>query len=97
MTYPIAPVITVTPTVMDGTVVRWYVNTAAAETGVEVMSASREGVLINVHLHKIPDEWLLTATQVYERLRTDRSADFAHLATHRKTRMFGPVELIDAG
>lgn len=90
------PVITVTPTVMDGTVVRWYVNTTAAETGTDVMSACREGVLINVHLHKVPVEWLLTATQVHERLRKDRSADLAHLATHRKTRMFGPVEPVDA-
>lgn len=94
MTDPVTPVITVTPTVRDGTVVRWYTNVAAAEAGSAAMTVSRNGVFVNIPLHEVPAEWLETANQSYERLRAYSRADLSHLATHRKTRMSGPVEPI---
>ena len=78
------PVITVTPTVMDGQVVRWYRSETAAENACEVLSASRNGVMARGYLTEIPDEWIAAAKDVYETLRSNRDADARHLATHTK-------------
>lgn len=91
-------VVTATPTIMDGYVVRWYADVNAAETGHEMMSASRNGVRIRCYFHEVPIAALADATRVYEKLHAadlrpfgrDRSADEAAraLATHHR-RGFG--------
>lgn len=87
-------IVTVTPTIQDGTVVRWYLNESAAELRREVVSASRNGVLVNGYLHEIPAEVMADAQAAYEALRHDRRAEVAHLATHRHRGLFGPLVAI---
>lgn len=82
-------VVLVTPTIEDGTVVRWYVHEAAAENCCEYMSASRNGVLVKTYLHKVPEGQLLAAQAAYELMRRDRNADVSDMATHRFKRFMG--------
>ncbi|RAN92645.1 hypothetical protein GAR05_06137 [Micromonospora saelicesensis] len=87
-------IVTVTPTIGDGTVVRWYYTESDAEQpGIEpVISASRNGVRIGVFFHQLPDGLFATAQETYEQLRRDSNADVKHLATHRRRNLFGPLE-----
>lgn len=88
-------VVTVTPTIMDGTVVRWYrsIEPAMADATLavargELLSASRDGVLVRCYLHEVPDDVLRAAREAYQQLKRDRNADLRHLATHRRARLF---------
>lgn len=63
------------PTIMDGTVVRWYHG--SYERGKEICSASRNGVTFT---HGPPLE---VAQQVHELLRADPNADVSAFVTHR--------------
>ncbi|HLK00293.1 MAG TPA: hypothetical protein VKU39_10355 [Streptosporangiaceae bacterium] len=85
------PVVVATQTVMSGLVVRWYRNIADAETHAELISASRDGVLISgdVYLHDLPDEWIADAKRAHEALKADRREEARGLATHRHTKVFG--------
>lgn len=76
-------VVIVTPTIMDGTVVRWYRDSDAVVYGAELLSASRNGVMVLAHcyLHQIPPAWIEAATAAYQDLKAGRSV--AELATHR--------------
>jgi hypothetical protein len=95
---PVAVVVTVTATVMDGTVVRWHRNTAAAEDcRAELASASRNGVLVRGYLHELPPGVLVAAERVHERLSADRRADFRYLATHRRDGLAGPLVPVREG
>lgn len=87
------PIITVTATVMDGTVVRWHHTLSAAETFRPAVSASRRGVAIHAeYLTDVPAEWVTSATRAYETLRRAPRADMKHLATHRNRGvMNGPL------
>ena len=85
-------IVTVTPTVMSGTVVRWYRSESAAERDAEMVSASRDGVHVSCYLHEVPADLMEAARGAYEALRHDRRADLKHLATHRRRGMFGPLE-----
>jgi len=81
-----APVVTVTPTICDGTVVRWHRDVNAAANHRTVVSASRNGVSIHTeYLHEVPADWLTAANAAYEQLRRNRNADVGHLATHRNS------------
>lgn len=77
-------VVTVTPTIVDGAVVRWYA--APQHDGGqhrELCSASRNGVRVH---HQV-DGWqdvIAAAGDVHEQLQRDRHADLSHLATHRR-------------
>jgi hypothetical protein len=71
----------VTPTIMDGQVIRWYVGKNAAENGDEMLSASRNGIRVFVYLDDVPDEVMRQAKAAYDTLR--RGGDVRHLATHR--------------
>lgn len=77
-------VVIVTPTIMDGTVVRWYraVEHVDYHHG-EVLSASRNGVLVcsSAYLHTIPPEWISDATVIWQALRIGK--DVSRWATHR--------------
>lgn len=78
------PVVTVTATVIDGTVVRWHRSLTAAANHRPAVSASRSGVCVHDrYLTDVPEDWLTAARAVYEALRFDRDAYVGHLATHR--------------
>lgn len=88
-------IVTVTPTVMDGTVVRWYHDADRLDDLDAIrpmLSASRNGVMVGTYLHQVPTVLLAAAQDAYETLRRDRGADLRHLATHRSKAMFGPLE-----
>lgn len=79
-------IVTVTQTVMDGTVVRWHASLHAAETLRPILSAARRGVKVHdAYLHEVPATTLRAANEAYEALRRDRKADVTHLATHRNS------------
>lgn len=80
-------IVTVTPTIMDGTVVRWYADLAAEDHGEELASASRNRVV----WVKGPDSLYCTANSVHHTLRDDPNADLDYLATHRREGLFGPL------
>jgi hypothetical protein len=87
------PIVTVTPTIQSGTVVRWYYSTGDNER--PVLSASREGVMIHgdVFWHDIPREWLNAAKDAHEMLGlTNGKRDVSHLATHSRRGLTGPLE-----
>ena len=87
------PVITVTATIMDGTVVRWYRAFGDAQTRRPFLSASRNGVKVHEgYLHEIPDEVLQVAQEAYGKLRRTPGADLSELATHiNKGPLNGPL------
>ncbi|WP_395109806.1 hypothetical protein [Actinomadura sp. SCN-SB] len=76
------PVVTVTHTIMDGPVVRWYRDLTAAELNSCLLSASRTGVMIHgeVYLHDLPAEWITAAELAHKSLKA--GADVSGLATH---------------
>lgn len=69
------------PTVTDGPVYRWYRHLTAAEIGDEDMSASRNGVRVNVFLHEIPEEAMNAADDAYAALAAGRRPE--GVVTHR--------------
>jgi hypothetical protein len=77
-------VVLVTPTIQDGTVVRWYRSDASAKGGNEFMSASRNGVLVHVFLHTVSEDLLAQADEVHRILRDSGPDERVYaLATHR--------------
>lgn len=82
------PIITVTPTVMDGTVVRWYRDLKDYEVAEPVLSASRNRWMTHggKTAPQMPAEWLRVARETHTILREDWEADVSHLATHRAPR-----------
>lgn len=89
----------VTPTIMDGTVVRWYFpdDSEAGHPGIEpALSASRNGVRVGTFLHLIPDELKARATRAYLLLSQDSDTDLSSWATHKRQNAFGgPLVPID--
>lgn len=81
-------IITVTPTIMSGTVVRWYKNEYAEETGREIMSASRERVMVTggdvTNSENMAELISLMATAAGVMLDLRRGKDVSSLATHRR-------------
>lgn len=74
------------PTVMDGTVIRWYRSDQAAIAGESIISASRNGVMSHGAL--ITPDVFEAAWVVHERLKLDRRADLRDVVTHTKS-LFG--------
>ncbi|SRR6266705_1085265 len=96
-------IVIVTPTIMDGAVVRWYhavdvTNFGDTEpvhiAGEEVASASRNGVRVRGYLHDA-EAILPAARAAYETLRANPGADLSHLATHHRRVLSG--ELVPVG
>ncbi len=84
-------VCTVTPTIGDGTVVRWFRSETAAEFHWAMISASRNGVIKGEHLTngEVPPDVMTKALAAHELLLRDNDADMSALATHRRERTFG--------
>ncbi len=86
-------IVIVTPTIQDGTVVRWYRNEWEAENRSVQISASRNAVKIHGTLEV--DDWfdevVPQARQAHEVLRQNHDADMNHLATHRRNGLVGPL------
>jgi dihydrodipicolinate synthase/N-acetylneuraminate lyase len=93
------PVITVTATVMDGQVARWYRSVEDATIHRAVLSASRSGVSVYAEfLTDVPQEWIDAAKAAHAELAADRNADVRHLATHRNRGFSnGPLEPVEKG
>lgn len=92
------PVVIVTPTVMDGTVVRWYRSVAAAEQVRASLSASRRGVAVHAEfLTDIPSAWVEQAVQAHQALAANPRADLSGLATHHRKFMNGPIVPVGEG
>ena len=83
-------IVTVTPTINDGTVVRWYGLLQAAAIGRDIISASRNGVTGGGDYITAAD-WDAAAS-VHAQLVCNPRADLSHLATHRKKGLMGPLE-----
>lgn len=93
-------VVTVTATIMDGPVVRWYSSEAGYRHGAEIMSASRDGVRVNVYLHAVPADALADAQAAYRALDRHRHelelpGEVAVLATHRGSVLRGDLIRIE--
>lgn len=88
-----SPVITVTVTVMDGTVVRWFRDLNAAENMRAAVSASRNGVSIHAeYLTDVPKLWVDAALEAYGELKVNRDVNLSGMATHRhRGAMNGPL------
>jgi hypothetical protein len=88
-------IVTITPTVMDGTVLRWYA--ADDDTGRHpVMSVSRNRVAV-YDQGLVTPEGALAAAEAHAALRCDRYADVRRYATHYRTRRTGLVPITKAG
>ncbi|MEU2699565.1 hypothetical protein [Micromonospora aurantiaca (nom. illeg.)] len=88
-------IVTVTHTLMDGTVVRWYPDSTTLDqlpAAKPQLSASRNGVLIGGYLHQVPADVLALAQNVHTNLHHDHNAPVQHLATHRRRGWAGPYE-----
>lgn len=89
------PIVTVTPTIQDGIVVRWYDNPNAAVYGHELVSASRNGVLVHAYLNEVPADILDRAREAYEILRDGKPPETVYaMATHRSRLLSGDLEPI---
>lgn len=86
--------VTVTPTIMDGQVVRWFSGEAAMASMHPMLSASRHRVLIHdVELRTVADveefrELLTAACGAQDRL--ERGEDQRHLATYESSGLGQP-------
>ncbi|GIH07474.1 hypothetical protein Rhe02_55410 [Rhizocola hellebori] len=73
-------IVTVTATITDGQVVRWFTSEFSAKRVNSIVSASRNGVHIDAWLHEIPEGLLDKARDAWHALQ--RREDVKHLATH---------------
>lgn len=94
-----APIVTVTPTIMSGTVVRWFTSLEAANRCEPVMSASRDRVVFHgdATADTVPKEWQDAAQMAHVALAAQGHRYYAPtpesvtvLATHEH-RLFGDV------
>lgn len=70
------------PTIMDGSVVRWYRTIDDAKQGLAVTSASRNSVF---GFGELTPEIFNAAWEIHERLKGDPGASVADITTHRKS------------
>lgn len=90
-------IVTTTPTIQSGAVVRWYMDMYDAHNYLEFMSASREKVTVRDATISNPREMLFlvdmieSAVEVMDDLRAGK--DVSELATHRRS--FGGRDLVE--
>lgn len=87
-------IVTITPTVMDGTVLRWY--DADDDTGKPVMSVSRNRVEV-YEKDRIGPMDAEMAAKAYAELKRNRYADVRCYATHARMRLGGALIPLKAG
>lgn len=87
-------IVTITPTVMDGTVLRWY--DADDDAGQPVMSVSRNRVSVLEQDRVSPGD-VRAAAEAHAALKADRYADVRSYATHYRTQRSGLVPITKAG
>jgi hypothetical protein len=76
---------TVSPTVADGYVVRWWRSVEHAEYGYPpVVSASRRGVMVDGLLHEVPDAVMHQARTAWLLLDRGESDHVRAMATHSR-------------
>lgn len=94
---PLCPVITATPTIQSGLVIRWFRGMGGYENRGAVLSASRDGVMIHgdVFLHDLPGEWVEAAKGATAAIRAEAQEDAKALATHRQDGFLGPLVSVD--
>lgn len=79
-------VVIVSPTIKDGTVVRWYRSLSAAEDRDQLATASRGGFRFPGLLRAADAELIDTVRDAHGSLATGRIDDVDKLATHRRVR-----------
>jgi len=82
------------PTIMDGTVLRWYRSERAAEYSREFLSASRNGITTEGVLDARDRPILEQAWIVHEALAADRAADVSVYITHHRQTYGGAIEVM---
>lgn len=88
-------VVTSTPTISNGTVLKWWLAQGArtGEPGVQPeMSASRHGVLVNTYLHIIPAAALDQAHEAHRLLAAGDAVAASRIVTHQYDR--GEMRLV---
>ncbi len=85
----------VSPTIQDGTVVRWYRSEIAAEMRHVLISASRNAVVDGdaLILGDVPPEIRAQAEAAHAELRANHDADMSVYATHTRALFGGVVAL----
>lgn len=79
------PVVVAVPTVMDGTVVRWFRSMAAWQHHQVSVSASRHRVSVHDdEFQTLPQEWVALAIDVHHHLARDPRTGVGHVVTHRR-------------
>lgn len=89
-------IVTITPTVMDGTVLRWYDTDAADDTGRPVMSVSRNRVEV-YDKDRIDPAAARAAAESHAELKRNRLADVRRYATHMRLSLRGDLVPLKAG
>lgn len=85
-----ALVVTVTPTIMSGTVVRWFESLDHAERCHPFLSASRDEVITHVEGVVTPD-LRQQVDAVQAALKVGNRETVERLATHRREGLIGPI------
>lgn len=83
-------IVTITPTVMDGTVLRWYDADDTEQLERPVMSVSRNRVEV-YEKDRIDPDAARSAAEAYAELKADRYADVRSYATHARVSLFGAL------
>ncbi|MFD5089377.1 hypothetical protein ACFWMR_02160 [Amycolatopsis thailandensis] len=89
-------VVTVTPTIMEGTVIRWYRSLSAASTGGQaVASASRNGFSFFIMLTRADNPLIDAVRDAHDALAAGHVNEVETIATHRRHSLFGPLVPVD--
>lgn len=90
-------IVTVTPTPLDGTVLRWFdTDDAQDATGAPLVTVSAHQLAVRDGA-EVPDGVQRDAIAAFAELRRDRLADVRRFATHYRTIRSGLVPIQKAG
>lgn len=86
-------IVTITPTPLDGTVLRWFDADAAEDaTGAPLVTVSRHQLQVRDGA-EVPGDAQRAAIEAFAELRRDRLADVRRFATHYRTIRSGLVPI----
>lgn len=81
------------PTIVDGLVLDWYADPGASG---EIVSASRNGVMVWTLLHEVPAAVLAAANEAFEILRDGGPRELAAaMVTYRRRHRRGEIGLLE--